>query len=139
MCINIYTFTDDSVRPPQADAAASVFEQQQALQAQAQQAQMQQQQYMAYLAQQQQQQHYGGGGGWSDAAAQQYGGGGGGQWAENPGVYAQYMAQAYPPYGNPYGGVPFDGATGPTELKALGGPKGSPAKRKGPRTGGFAR
>lgn len=92
---------------------------------------------MSYMAQQGQGQ-YGGGG---------MGGGIGGGWPDAAGVYAQYMQQAYPPYGNPYaGGAPggmvqlgFDGATGPNELKPA---RGSPVKalvRKGPRTGGFAR
>eukprot|EP00967_Tisochrysis_lutea_P035254 scaffold42167_cov30-Tisochrysis_lutea.AAC.5 len=114
-----------AVIPVQNDAAAaSVFEQQQAIQ---QAAQAQQAQYMAYMAaqQQQQQQQYAVGG-WSDAAS----------------VYANYMAQAYPPYGNPYGMLGMEGATGPTEpqLKALTvGKSPSSLKQRKPRTGGFGR
>lgn len=98
-------------------AAASVFEQQREIQWQAQ---AQQAQYLAYLAATQQQQLQAAG--WPDAAT----------------VYAQYVAQSYPRYGN-YGA---ESATGPTEPKALMGPKvtNSPMKpRKGPRTGGFGR
>jgi hypothetical protein len=98
-------------------AAASVFDQQREMQWQAQ---AQQAQYMAYLAATQQQQMYASG--WPDAAT----------------AYAQYISQSYPGYSS-YGAEP---ATGPTEPKALMGPKSSSSPgniRKGPRTGGFGR